>query len=112
MEWINTLWAYILGMSGWQIVGFTGQAIFGGRFVIQWIVTEREKKSTIPVAFWYLSLVGTLILLTYSIHRKDPVFILGFSLNLVIYLRNLYFIHLHKPAPTPEQVNPNPDDRG
>lgn len=77
----------------WTVVGFVGQVIFGLRFVVQWIATEREKKSVVPVAFWYLSLVGTVVLLTYAIYRLDPVFIAGFSLNMIIYLRNLYFIH-------------------
>ena len=47
------------------------------------------------MAFWYLSLIGTVMLLIYSLHLKNPVFILGFSLNMIIYLRNLYFIHVH-----------------
>ena len=104
MEWIEKLWAMLANLTTWQYVGFAGQAIFGGRFIVQWIVTERKKKSTIPLAFWYMSLVGTIVLLAYSIHKRDPVFILGFSLNLLIYLRNLYFIHLHRPAPVREQI--------
>lgn len=77
----------------WTVVGFLGQVVFGLRFVIQWIATERRKKSVIPLAFWYLSLIGTVILLTYAVYRLDPVFIAGFSLNMIIYLRNLYFVH-------------------
>lgn len=76
----------------WMAIGFVGQFIFGMRFVVQWIATERRKRSVVPVMFWYLSLAGTLVLLTYSIYRVDPVFIAGFSLNMIIYLRNLYFI--------------------
>jgi lipid-A-disaccharide synthase-like uncharacterized protein len=83
----------------WLVLGFVGQFVFGSRFVVQWIATERQRRSVVPTAFWYLSLCGTIVLLIYSIHRVDWVFIAGFSLNLVIYLRNLYFIH-HKPAPT------------
>lgn len=81
----------------WMVLGFTGQVLFGLRFVVQWIATERRKRSVIPVAFWYLSLAGSIVLLAYSIHRRDPVFIAGFSLNLIIYVRNLYFIH-RRPA--------------
>jgi len=77
----------------WTALGFAGQFIFGMRFVIQWIATERKKKSVVPVMFWYLSIVGTIILLIYSIHKMDVVFIAGFSLNMLIYSRNLYFIH-------------------
>jgi lipid-A-disaccharide synthase-like uncharacterized protein len=80
----------------WMTLGFAGQVVFGSRFVLQWLVSEYKKKSHIPVAFWYLSLVGSIILLAYSIHKKDPIFILGFSLNAVIYIRNLHLIYKHK----------------
>lgn len=80
----------------WMTVGLFGQLVFGGRFVLQWIASEIKKRSHIPVAFWYLSLIGSLILLAYSLHRKDPIFILGFSLNAVIYMRNLHLIYKHK----------------
>jgi lipid-A-disaccharide synthase-like uncharacterized protein len=76
----------------WLVIGFTGQALFSMRFLIQWIKSEREKKSTIPLAFWYFSLAGGLSLLVYAIHRKDPVFILGQSTGIFIYSRNLYLI--------------------
>lgn len=77
----------------WATIGLLGQLFFGGRFVLQWIVSEYEKKSTVPVAFWYLSVVGSLMLLSYSFHIKNPIFILGFSLNTLIYLRNLHLIY-------------------
>ena len=78
----------------WTAIGFVGQVAFGLRFVVQWIATERKRRSVVPVAFWHLSVVGTIILLAYSIHKMDPVFIAGFSLNMVIYARNLYFIYM------------------
>ena len=81
------------GASLWMGIGFAGQAIFGARFVVQWIATERKRRSVVPLSFWYLSLLGSVFLLAYSIYRQDVVFIAGFSLNMVIYLRNLYFIH-------------------
>jgi len=77
---------------GWLIIGFVGQAMFFMRFLIQWIATEKARKSIIPTAFWYFSIAGSLILLTYAIHRRDPVFIVGQSTGSFIYLRNLYFI--------------------
>ncbi|HBG28764.1 MAG: Lipid A biosynthesis, N-terminal [Planctomycetes bacterium GWF2_41_51] len=80
----------------WMTIGLFGQLVFGGRFVLQWIASEIKKRSHIPVAFWYLSLVGSIILLAYSLHRRDPIFILGFSLNTVIYVRNLHLISKHK----------------
>lgn len=76
----------------WLIVGFGGQLCFTCRFLIQWLASERRKKSIIPLSFWYFSIFGGGILLTYAIYRKDPVFILGQSTGLFIYLRNLYFI--------------------
>ncbi|MBW1787378.1 MAG: lipid-A-disaccharide synthase N-terminal domain-containing protein [Deltaproteobacteria bacterium] len=76
----------------WLIVGFAGQALFSMRFLLQWLASERMKKSVIPVAFWYFSIAGGVTLLAYAIHRKDPVFIVGQATGLLIYSRNLYFI--------------------
>ena len=76
----------------WLVVGFTGQALFGARFLVQWLFSERARRSVIPLSFWYFSIGGSAILLVYAIHRMDPVFILGQSTGLFIYLRNLYFI--------------------
>lgn len=77
----------------WLAVGFAGQALFFMRFLVQWWQSERARRSVVPVAFWYFSLGGGVILLIYAIHIADPVFILGQSLGLAVYLRNLYFIH-------------------
>ncbi|WP_164885323.1 lipid-A-disaccharide synthase N-terminal domain-containing protein [Geovibrio thiophilus] len=73
-------------------VGIIGQAVFFSRFLVQWLNSEKEKKSVIPVSFWYLSLAGSFILLAYAVIVKDPVFIAGQSAGFIIYLRNLYFI--------------------
>ena len=77
----------------WIVVGFLGQALFFGRFFVQWIASERRKESVIPRSFWFLSLGGGLILLLYSIHRRDPVFIVGQATGMFIYTRNLWFIY-------------------
>ena len=79
----------------WATIAFTGQVVFAGRFILQWIVSEYKKKSHVPTAFWIISVVGSLILLSYSIHIKNPIFILGFSLNTFIYMRNLHLIYRH-----------------
>ena len=82
-------------MSGWNlwiVVGFAGQALFSARFLLQWIVSERRKESVVPVGFWYLSLGGSLVLLSYAVYRRDPVFILGQSMGSFIYIRNLVLI--------------------
>ena len=76
----------------WLVLGFIGQALFSMRFILQWVQSEREGRSVIPVAFWYFSVAGSVVLLAYAIHRADPVFILGQSAGIVIYLRNLYLI--------------------
>ena len=75
------------------ILGLLGQGFFTGRFLAQWIASEREGKSVVPLAFWYLSVGGGVLLLVYAILRKDPVFILGQGGGLVIYARNLYLIY-------------------
>jgi len=78
--------------TSWLILGFVGQALFSMRFLIQWIYSEREKRSIIPTAFWYFSLGGGLTLLFYAILREDPVFIVGQGTGLFIYMRNLMLI--------------------
>ena len=79
----------------WTVLGLVGQLVFGGRFVLQWLVSEYKKKSHIPTAFWYLSLIGSLLLLAYCIHRDEPILILGFSLNGLVYIRNIHLIYKH-----------------
>ncbi len=73
-------------------IGFIGQFFFSLRFLVQWIQSEKKHKSIIPFSFWIFSILGSLLLLTYAIYKKDPVFILGQSIGLVIYLRNIYLI--------------------
>ena len=78
--------------SIWIGIGLFGQTFFFMRFLIQWIASEKRGESTIPLLFWYFSIGGSMILLAYSIHRQDPVFILGQSIGSVIYIRNLILI--------------------
>jgi lipid-A-disaccharide synthase-like uncharacterized protein len=82
----------------WLVVGLFGQACFFGRFLIQWLVSERRGQSVVPVSFWYWSVGGGVVLLAYAIHRGDPVFILGQATGLLVYLRNLYLIFRRHPA--------------
>jgi lipid-A-disaccharide synthase-like uncharacterized protein len=76
----------------WIGVGFLGQALFSMRFLVQWWASERQKRSVVPVAFWYFSLAGGATLLGYAIYRQDPVFIIGQMGGLFVYLRNLLLI--------------------
>jgi lipid-A-disaccharide synthase-like uncharacterized protein len=85
----------------WLIIGLLGQGLFFMRFFVQWIASERQKKSVVPDLFWYFSLAGGTVLLTYALYKQDPVFILGQGLGLLIYLRNIHFVKKAKNAGTP-----------
>lgn len=76
----------------WLAIGLIGQALFSARFIVQWLQSEKVKKSVIPSAFWYFSMAGGMTLLAYAIHRRDPVFIIGQGTGLFIYFRNLQFL--------------------
>jgi lipid-A-disaccharide synthase-like uncharacterized protein len=83
----------------WIAIGFAGQALFSARFLIQWLASERARRSVVPKSFWYFSLIGSLVLLSYAIHRGDPVFITGQAAGLGIYMRNLYLLKVeHRPS--------------
>lgn len=76
----------------WIAIGFLGQALFSSRFLVQWVASERERRSIIPVAFWYFSLAGGLTLFSYALWRADPVFIAGQGMGIFIYVRNLILV--------------------
>ena len=76
------------------IVGLIGNAIFSSRFIVQWIASERQATSVIPVSFWYLSLIGSVTMAVYFVARRDPVGILAYLPNSLVYLRNLQLIRL------------------
>ena len=78
------------------IIGFLGQGVFASRFIVQWIYSEKKGESTIPIVFWYLSILGGVGLLTYAIFRQDPVIIIGQSFGILIYVRNLFLIYKKK----------------
>jgi len=84
---------FIASWDGWMILGFLAQICFTMRFVVQWLASERARRSVMPVAFWFFSLGGGVLLLIYAIQRKDPVFIVGQGLGLVVYIRNLWLIY-------------------
>jgi lipid-A-disaccharide synthase-like uncharacterized protein len=88
--WGNLSWEWLKKPENiWVSIGFLGQLVFGARFYVQWIASERAKKSVVPVVFWYLSIAGSCILLAYAIHRRDPVFIIGQCFGASIYFRNI-----------------------
>lgn len=77
-------------IDAWVLYGFLAQFVFFLRFVVQWIASEKSKKSVIPMSFWYLSIVGSLMILVYAIERRDIVFMTAQALALVIYARNIH----------------------
>jgi len=90
----------VLGFD-WSILsvfGLSGNLIFSARFLMQWIASERQGESVIPVAFWYLSIAGSVILFTYFTVRHDPVGTLAYVPNSFVYARNLYLIRKQKRA--------------
>lgn len=88
--WLHDV--FIAQFDGWILLGFVAQGMFTMRFVVQWLASERAKRSVVPVAFWFFSLGGGALLLIYAIQRQDPVFIAGQGLGLFIYIRNLWLI--------------------
>lgn len=83
----------------WLTVGILGQAMFSGRFLVQWLASEFRRESVVPVAFWWFSLIGGGLLLAYAIWRRDPVFICGQVAGFLVYLRNLMLIRLKARTP-------------
>ncbi len=90
-RWLAQLLAKII--DPWFVFGMVAQGVFFGRFLVQWIVSEKRKRSTVPVAFWYLSLIGGLLTLVYAVKMAEPVFMLGQLLACTIYARNLMLIY-------------------
>jgi lipid-A-disaccharide synthase-like uncharacterized protein len=90
----NAIDQQIVGDPVWAAIALIGQVFFGGRFILQWLASEHKHKSHVPTSFWYLSIAGSVLLLSYSIHIRNPIFVLSFSLNTMIYLRNLHLLYL------------------
>jgi lipid-A-disaccharide synthase-like uncharacterized protein len=88
--WLHDV--FVAGFDGWVILGFVAQFMFMMRFLVQWIASERARRSVLPVAFWFFSVGGGILLLIYAVYREDPVFIAGQALGLIIYARNLWLI--------------------
>ena len=80
-------------LTFWLAIGFIGQALFTARFLVQWLVSEQKRDSVVPVAFWWLSLLGGMTLLAYALFRRDPVIVTGQGMGLVVYARNLMLVN-------------------
>ena len=99
LSWLHTV--FVAQFDAWIVLGFIAQALFMMRFLVQWVASERAKRSVVPVAFWFFSLGGGALLLVYAIQRQDPVFIAGQALGLFIYVRNLWLIANERKAMRP-----------
>ena len=99
LTWLHMV--FVAQFDAWIVLGFIAQALFMMRFLVQWVASERAKRSVVPVAFWFFSLGGGALLLVYAIQRQDPVFIAGQALGLFIYVRNLWLIANERKAMRP-----------
>ncbi len=84
---------FFMKLNWLVLIGYAGQALFSMRFLVQWIASERAKKSVFPVTFWFFSIGGGIVLFGYALTIRDPVFILGQGFGVFIYARNLYFVY-------------------
>jgi lipid-A-disaccharide synthase-like uncharacterized protein len=91
---------FVVRLNWWVLLGYAGQVLFGMRFIVQWLASERAGRSVMPVAFWFFSICGGALLLAYALYIRDPVFIIGQGLGLFVYLRNLHFIFREQKAVT------------
>jgi lipid-A-disaccharide synthase-like uncharacterized protein len=100
---------FFIKLNIWLLVGYVGQSLFATRFLVQWVASERVGRSVIPVAFWFFSIGGGLLLFVYALFIRDPVFILGQGFGLFVYLRNLYFVFRERLA---KRTPPSPGFAG
>lgn len=103
MDWLtNLIWhndkLFGVEWSVWKIVGWLGNVVFFSRFFFQWYATEKKKRVVVPSAFWWLSLAGSVLLLIYSLHKRDSVFIFAYAFTWIPYIRNLIIHYRHKNA--------------
>jgi len=89
---------FFLQLNWWVLLGYAGQSLFSMRFIVQWVASERVGRSVIPVAFWFFSIGGGMLLFVYALYIRDPVFILGQGFGLFVYMRNLYFVFHERKA--------------
>ncbi|QGQ94049.1 hypothetical protein EHS13_03550 [Paenibacillus psychroresistens] len=105
--WVSLKNIFETPESKWILFGFVGQLMFTGRFIIQWIASEKAKKSVVTRSFWTFSILGSSVLSVYAIYRQDPVFIVGQVPGILIYIRNLVIMRNQERKIRLEAVNEN-----
>jgi lipid-A-disaccharide synthase-like uncharacterized protein len=101
MDWLRDLVFFdgkFLGIEWhfWKVIGWIGNGVFASRFILQWHATEKKRQVVVPAAFWWLSLLGSLLLLLYAlVHKRDSVFIFAYAFTWIPYVRNLIIHHRH-----------------
>src|SRR5207247_10519751 len=103
MDWPTGLLVHdgkLLGIDWtiWKVVGWLGNVVFFSRFFVQWYATERRRRVVVPTSFWWLSLIGSLLLLIYSLRQRDSVFIFAYLFTWIPYIRNLMIQRRHADA--------------
>ncbi|HEY0008995.1 MAG TPA: lipid-A-disaccharide synthase N-terminal domain-containing protein [Tepidisphaeraceae bacterium] len=98
---VSNPWGYV-----WVTLGLLGQVLFTGRMIVQWLVSEKSKRSIVPPAFWWMSLAGSSMLMVYFLWRQDPIGLLGQTFGWFIYIRNLWMIYRPKSAPADLTADP------
>jgi lipid-A-disaccharide synthase-like uncharacterized protein len=104
MDWLtNLIWhngnLFGIEWGAWKVIGWLGNAFFFSRFFVQWYATEKRKQVVVPTAFWWLSLAGSLLLLSYALfHQRDSVFIFAYAFTWIPYIRNLVIHRRHTAA--------------
>jgi lipid-A-disaccharide synthase-like uncharacterized protein len=104
MDWLtNLIWhngkLFGIEWSAWKVIGWLGNAFFFSRFFVQWYATEKRRQVVVPAAFWWLSLAGSWLLLSYAVfHQRDSVFIFAYAFTWIPYIRNLVIHRRHVAA--------------
>ena len=106
LTWLHTV--FVAQFDAWIVLGFVAQALFMMRFLVQWVASERQGESVIPVSFWYWSIAGSVLMCVYFIFRRDPIGILAYLPNSLIYIRNLMLIRKRKFAFTAAAPSQHP----